>query len=98
FCAKWAAAMDAAAAEGRALDGREALRLMVLRLVEFLANERAACRLLRDDGAVATGQDEWFASKHLKPILATIERVYRRAIDEGAVRPAPFETTFFLIL
>ncbi len=98
FCANWAAAVEGAAVDGRDLDGREALRLMIRRLVVFLAGNRAACRLLRDEGGIAAGQDEWLASKHLKPVLETIERVYRRAVDEGAVRPAPFETTFFQIL
>lgn len=98
FCANWGAAVEAAATEGRGLSGRDALRLMILRLVEFLANDRAACRLLRDEGAIATGQDEWFTSRNLRPILDVIESVYRRAVDEGAVRPAPFRTTLFLIL
>lgn len=98
FCADWATDVAAAAAEGRDLDGREALRVMIRRLVEFLMDNRAACRLMRDEGGIAAGQDEWFASKNLRPVLDAVEGVYRRAVDEGAVRPVPFETAFFLIL
>lgn len=98
FCGSLGAAVHAAAEEGRALEAREALRLMVRRLVEFFATHRAAYRLIRDEAGVEAGQNDWFTSRNVKPIIETIEEVYRRAVDEGAVRPAPFETTFFMIL
>jgi hypothetical protein len=53
---------------------------------------------MRDEGCAEAGQTEWFTSRNLRPVIEQIESVYRRAVDEGAVRPAPFETTFFMIL
>jgi AcrR family transcriptional regulator len=98
FCANLAAVVQRAAEDGNGMEGREALRLMVRRLVHFFATNRAAYRLMRDEGGVENGQSDWFASKNLRPIIEQIETVYNRAVDEGAVRPAPFETTFFMIL
>jgi len=98
FCANFAAVVDEAIVDGNELDGRDALRLLVRRLVHFFAANRAAYRLMRDEGGTEAGHSEWFASRRLRPVIARIESVYRRAIDEGAVRPAPFETTFFMIL
>jgi TetR/AcrR family transcriptional regulator len=98
FCANLAAVVQRACEDGNGMDGREALRLMVRRLVHFFATNRAAYRLMRDEGGIENGQGDWFTSKHLRPIIDQIESVYRRAVDEGAVRPAPFETTFFMIL
>jgi len=98
FCADFAAVVASAVDEGEKLDGREALRLLVRRLVHFFATNRAAYRLMRDEGGVEAGQGEWLTSKSLRPIIDSIESVYRRAVEEGAVRPAPFETTFFMIL
>jgi len=98
FCANFAAVVSRAADDGQALDGREALRLLVRRLVHFFATNRAAYRLMRDESGSEAGQAEWFTSRSLRPIIEQIESVYRRAVDEGVVRPAPFETTFFMIL
>lgn len=98
FCANFAAVVDHAVADGRGLDGRSALRLLVRQLVHFFAANRAAYRLMRDEGGVDNGQNDFFTSKNLRPAIEQIETVYRRAVDEGAVRPAPFETTFFMIL
>jgi AcrR family transcriptional regulator len=98
FSTNLAAVVTRAAEEGNELDSREALRLMVRRLVQFFASNRAAYRLMRDEGGTENGQSEWFTSKNLRPIIEQIETVYRRAVEEGAVRPAPFETTFFMIL
>ncbi|MFN2425031.1 MAG: TetR/AcrR family transcriptional regulator [Candidatus Binatia bacterium] len=98
FCADFAAVVASAVADGLELEGREALRLLVRRLVHFFATNRAAYRLMRDQGGVETGQGEWITSRSLRPIIESIESVYRRAVEEGAVRPAPFETTFFMIL
>lgn len=98
FCANFAAVVDEAIVDGNAMDGRDALRLLVRRLVHFFAANRAAYRLMRDEGGTEAGHSEWFASRRLRPVIARIESVYRRAVDEGAVRPAPFETTFFMIL
>lgn len=98
FCANFAAVVSRAVDDGQALDGREALRLLVHRLVHFFATNRAAYRLMRDESGAEAGQAEWFTSRSLRPIIEQIESVYRRGVDEGAVRPAPFETTFFMIL
>jgi len=98
FCSNFAAMVDDAIDEGSSMDGRDALRLLVRRLVHFFAANRAAYRLMRDEGGAETGHSEWFASRNLRPVITQIEAVYRRAIDEGAVRPAPFHTTFFMIL
>ncbi|MFN2378510.1 MAG: TetR/AcrR family transcriptional regulator [Candidatus Binatia bacterium] len=98
FCADLSAVVDEADRDGRALEGRDALRLLVRRLVQFFATNRAAYRLLRDEGGEEDGPSEGFTSKSLRPVIARIEVVYRRAVDEGAVRPAPFETTLFMIL
>lgn len=98
FCASFASVVDEAIAEGSSLDGREALRVLVRRLVRFFATNRAACRVLRDEGGVEGEHSEWFASQNLRPVIGRIEAVYRRAVDEGTVRPAPFHTTFFMIL
>jgi TetR/AcrR family transcriptional regulator len=98
FCAGFSAVVNDAVAEGANLEGRDALRLLVRRLVYFFSNNRAAYRLLRDEGSVETEQGEWFASRNLRPVIDRIEAVYQRAVKEGAVRPAPFQTTFFMIL
>jgi AcrR family transcriptional regulator len=98
FCANLAAVVQRAAEDGNGMEGREALRLLVRRLVHFFATNRAAYRLMRDEGGVENGQSDWFTSKNLRPIIGQIEAVYNRAVEEGAVRPAPFETTFFMIL
>jgi AcrR family transcriptional regulator len=98
FCASFGSVVDRAVKDGSSLDGREALRLVVRRIVHFFAANRAAYRLMRDEGGVEAGQSDWFTSKNLRPVIEQIEAVYKRAIDEGAVRPAPFETTFFMIL
>lgn len=101
FSANLAAVVDEAVREGRDLEGREALRLLLRRLVRFFAGNRAAYRLMRDEGASGSGQAdqaEWFVLRNLGPIIEQIESVYRRAVDEGQLRPAPFETTFFMIL
>jgi TetR/AcrR family transcriptional regulator len=98
FCASFAAVVDEAIAETGSMDGRDALRLVVRRLVRFFATNRAACRVLRDEGGVEGGHSEWFASNSLRPVIGRIEAIYRRAVEEGAVRPAPFHTTFFMIL
>src|SRR5262245_42788747 len=42
FCSNLSDVVTRAAAEGSALEGRDALRLMVRRLVHFFANNRAA--------------------------------------------------------
>ncbi len=98
FCSNMSAVVQRAAEDGNGMEGREALRLMVRRLVHFFATNRAAYRLMRDEGGVENGQSDWFTSKNLRPIIEQIEAVYNRAVEEGAVRPAPFETTFFMIL
>jgi AcrR family transcriptional regulator len=98
FSSNLAAVVHRAAEDGNGMEGREALRLMVRRLVHFFATNRAAYRLMRDEGGVENGQSDWFTSKNLRPIIAQIEAVYDRAVAEGAVRPAPFETTFFMII
>jgi TetR/AcrR family transcriptional regulator len=98
FCSGFSSVVDAAIAEGREVEGREALRLVVMRLSQFFAANRSAYRLMRDEGGAGSGHGEWFASRRLRPVVGQIEIVYKRAIDEGAVRPAPFETTFFMIL
>jgi TetR/AcrR family transcriptional regulator len=98
FCANLAAVVQRAAEDGNGMEGREALRLLVRRLVHFFATNRAAYRLMRDEGGVENAQNDWFTSKNLRPIIEQIEAVYNRAVEEGAVRPAPFETTFFMIL
>jgi len=98
FSANFSAVIDEAIDDGASLDGREAFRLVVRRLVHFFAANRAAYRLMRDEGGSESGQSEWFASRRLGPSIKQIENVYRRAVDEGALRPAPFETTFFMIL
>jgi TetR/AcrR family transcriptional regulator len=98
FCSNLAVVVQRAAEDGNGMEGREALRLMVRRLVHFFATNRAAYRLMRDEGGVENGQSDWFTSKNLRPIIGQIEAVYDRAVAEGAVRPAPFETTFFMIL
>lgn len=98
FCANFAAVVARAVEEGQALEGRDALRLLVRRLVYFFAIDRAACRLLRDEGGAQNAPGDWFTSQTLRPIIEQIESVYRRAVEEGAVRPAPFETTFFMIV
>jgi AcrR family transcriptional regulator len=98
FCSNFASVIDEAVEEGNSLDGRDALRLVVRRLVHFFAANRAAYRLMRDEGGSEVERGEWFASRRLGPVVAQIETVYRRAVDEGAVRPAPFDTTFFMIL
>ena len=98
FSASFAAVIDDAVEEGNSLEGREAFRLIVRRLVHFFAANRAAYRLMRDEGGTEAGHSEWFASRRLGPAVKQVEAVYRRAVDEGALRPAPFETTFFMIL
>ncbi|HEY2776232.1 MAG TPA: TetR/AcrR family transcriptional regulator [Candidatus Binatia bacterium] len=98
FCASFAATVNEAIAQGNELEGRDALRLIVRRLVHFFAANRAAYRLMRDEGGVDSGHDEWFATRNLNPVIRRIENVYNRAIQEGAMRAAPFETTFFMIL
>jgi TetR/AcrR family transcriptional regulator len=98
FCSGFSSVIDGAVAEGREAEGREALRLVVMRLSQFFAANRSAYRLMRDDGGTGSGHGEWFASRRLRPVVRQIEVVYKRAVDEGAVRPAPFETTFFMIL
>lgn len=97
FCAGFAAAVDQAVEDGAGLEGRDALRLLVRRLVHYFAGNRAAWRLMREEGSGAAGTD-WIASRSLKPVIGWIQGVYDRAVAEGAVRPAPFETTFFMIL
>jgi len=98
FSANFSAVIDEAIEQGASLEGREAFRLVVRRLVHFFAANRAAYRLMRDEGGSESGQSEWFASRRLGPTIKQVENVYRRAVDEGALRPAPFETTFFMIL
>jgi AcrR family transcriptional regulator len=98
FSTNFASVIDEAVEEGATLDGRDALRLVVRRLVHFFAANRAAYRLMRDEGGTESGHTEWFASRRLGPAVKQIESVYRRAVDEGGLRPAPFETTFFMIL
>lgn len=99
LCAGLASVVEAAIEDGRNLDGRSALRLVVRRLVFFFDANRSAYRLLRDSGdAEASDRGEWLARKHLQPLVKRIEAVYFRAVGEGSVRPASFETTLFLIL
>ena len=98
FSANFSTVIDDAVEQGSSLEGRDALRLVVRRLVHFFAANRAAYRLMRDDGATEIGQSEWFASRRLGAAVKQIENVYQRAVTEGALRPAPFETTFFMIL
>jgi TetR/AcrR family transcriptional regulator len=98
FCAGFSSVVEAAVVDGHDLRGGDALRLLVRRLVHFFATNRAAYRLLRDEGGVAGDDTEWLTCRHLRGILSQVESVYRRAVDEGAVRPAPFDTTFFMIL
>lgn len=98
FYADLSAVVEQADRDGRALESREALRLLVRRLVQFFATTRAAYRLLRDEGGEGDGPSGGFASKILRPVIDRIEVVYLRAVEEGAVRPAPFETTLFMIL
>jgi TetR/AcrR family transcriptional regulator len=97
-CAGFASVVDTAVEDGRGLDGRSAFRLMLRRLVHFVATSRGTHRLLRDQATGAREYGEWLAAQQLGPILARIESVYRRAVTEGGVRPAPFETTLFMIL
>jgi len=98
FCANFASIVAHAVEDGQAMEGRDALRLLVRRLVHFFATNRAAYRLLRDESGAQNAQSDWLTSRSLRPIIEQIESVYRRAVEEGAVRPAPFETTFFMIL
>jgi AcrR family transcriptional regulator len=98
FCASFQAVVAEAAAEGQGLEGREAFRLMVRRLVRFFVTNGSAARLLRDEAGAEALNSDWFASQNLRPVLAAIEDVHRRAVDEGGLKPAPFATTFFMIL
>jgi AcrR family transcriptional regulator len=98
LCAGLASAVESAVEDGRNLDPRSALQLLVRRLVLFFAGNRAAYRLLRDQGGIDSDRADWLTCKHLKPIVAQIESVYRRAVENGVVKSAPFETTFFMIL
>ena len=98
LCAGFASVVESAVEDGRSLDSRAALQLLVRRLVCFFASNRAAYRLLRDQGGIDSDRADWLTCRHLRPVVAEIEAVYRRAVEDGAVRPAPFETTFFMIL
>lgn len=98
FCASFAGVVDEAVDDGSALSGRDALRLIVRRLVHFFATNRAAYRLMRDEAGSESVRSEWFTSTGLRPIIDRIEQVYDRAVAEGGVRPVPFETTFFMII
>lgn len=98
LCARLDCVVDAALEDGRCMSGRNALRVMVRRLVNFFAANPAIHRLLRDD-AVATGAHaDWLSANHLAPLFAKIESVYRRAVGEGSVRSVPFELALFMIL
>jgi len=97
FCASFAAVVDEAVEDGASFGGRDAFRLLVRRLVHFFAGSRAGYRLMRDEGTGGPGCES-VASRSLKPVIGWIEGVYDRAVAEGAMRPAPFETTFFMIL
>ncbi len=98
LCAGLASAVESAVEDGRNLDPRSALQLLVRRLVLFFAGNRAAYRLLRDQGGIDSDRVDWLTCKHLKPIVGQIEAVYRRAVENGVVKSVPFETTFFMIL
>lgn len=98
FCANFEAAVDRAAVDSRGLDAREGLRHLVRHLVRFFATNRAAYRLMRDEGGADAGQGEWFASRNLRPVVAKIEAAWKAAVDQGTVRPAAFSTTLFMIL
>ena len=90
--------IEAAVEDGRNMDGRSAFRLVLRRLVYFLAANRAMYRLMRDEGAVDHESREWLVSRHLGPLFAQIESVYSRAVAEGGLRAAPFQSTIFMLL
>lgn len=98
FCSNFGAMVDRAVTEGEALDGREALQLLVRRLVYFFATNRAAYRLVRDEGVLESDQGDGLSSGGVRPVIERIKTVYVRAVAEGAVRSFPFETTLFMIL
>lgn len=98
FCSSFTTVIEEAVEEGCSLPGRDAFRLLVRRLVHFFAANPAAYRLMRDEGGTETGHSEWFASRRLGPAVKRVEDVYRRAVEEGGLRPVPFETMFFMIL
>jgi len=84
--------------DSSAMSGRNALRMMIRRLVQFSAANPAMHRLLTDD-AMSTGPHaDWLSATHLAPVFAKIESVFNRAVDEGCVRPMPFELALFMIL
>lgn len=98
LCERLAATIDTAAADGRHMTGRDALRALVRRLVYLFAANPAIHRLLRDESAAAGEYAEWRIADHLAPLFAKIEAVYSRAVDEGGVRPMPFDLALFMIL
>lgn len=97
FCAGFAAVVDEAMDDGSRLDGRDALRLVVRRLVVFFAVNPAAYRLMRDE-AGGPGATDSVVARTLKPVVVRLESLHARAVREGTLNPAPFATTFFMIL
>jgi TetR/AcrR family transcriptional regulator len=95
FCAGFAAVVDEAVEGGAGLEGREALRRLVRRLVHFFAANHSGYRLMRDEGA---GGSDSNVSTNLRPSIERIRGLYARAVEEGELRPVPFETAFFMIL
>lgn len=98
LCTRLDCVVVTALEDGRGMSGNNALRVMVRRLVHFFAANPAMHRLLRDDAVAAGAHADWLGTSLLAPIFARIESVFRRAVDEGSVRPMAFELALFMIL
>lgn len=98
LCVRMDCVVVTALEDSRGMSGRNALRVMVRRLVQFFAANPGTHRLLSDDAMTAGPHADWLTAGQLAPLFEKIESVFDRAVDEGCVRPMPFELALFMIL
>ncbi len=88
----------AAVEDGEGLDGLRASETLLRRLVYFFAANRELHRVLALEGSTKNPRLDWIADRYVLPLFAEIESVFRRAVDEGAIKPVKFDYALFMIL
>lgn len=92
------AVVEEAIDDGLDLDARAAVELLIRRLAVVAARRPAVRALLMHECFEPELRGRWLAVRHVEPLMARIESVLSRAIDDGAVPPMSLATAAMLLV
>lgn len=90
--------VESAVEDGEKMDGVEALRTLLRRLVFYFAQHPELHRIVTHEASAPGPRLEWLATHHLGPVFGQIEAVLCRGAAEGGLKSAPADYALFAVL